>query len=198
MDHSKQRQVTDKLFRMEQLGLKEVRQIESSPIYFVASAPLAGDGTVNLSPKGLADTISIVDPFTLAYLDLTGSGAETAAHLKENGRITMMWCSFANKPNILRVYGRGYLHLPDSERFLELRGRFGSHLGVRGIVEVAIASVKNSCGFGVPVASKLIEREDLDQWLDRKGEPGLIEYQNNKNVTSLDGLPAYPAKSEPS
>ncbi len=178
---------------MKQLGPKEIAQIQAAPIYFIATAPLSGDGTVNLSPKGLSDTIAVVDSSTVAYLDLTGSGAETAAHLMENGRITIMWCSFGATPNILRIYGSGSVHRPDSKRFGELIELFGDHLGVRGIVEVKIKLVKNSCGFGVPVAESFAERPDLDKWLQNKGAEALLEYQSRKNAVSIDGLDSWGA-----
>lgn len=178
---------------MNQLGPKEIAQIQQAPVYFIATAPLSRDGTVNLSPKGLTDTIKVVDSSTVAYLDLTGSGAETAAHLMENGRITIMWCSFGATPNILRVYGSGSIHRPDSKRFGELIGFFGNHLGVRGIVEVKVKSAKNSCGFGVPVAESFAQRPDLDKWLQHKGSEALLEYQSRKNAVSLDGLDSWGA-----
>ncbi len=176
---------------MNHLGPKEIAQISAASIYFVATAPLSAHGSVNLSPKGMRDTLAIVDDATIAYLDLTGSGAETAAHLAENGRITMMWCSFDESPNILRVYGTGRAHRPGSHRFVELLALFGPHLGVRGIVELRVHSVKNSCGFGVPVALGMSEREDLDAWMERKGTEGLLDYQRRKNALSIDGLPSW-------
>ncbi len=176
---------------MDSLTEREIRQIESSLIYFTASAPLEATGHVNVSPKGMKDTFVIIDSKTVAYLDLTGSGAETAAHVTQNGRITLMWCSFDEKPNILRLFGTAQLHREGSEEFVRLLPLFGKHLGCRGIFEVKIERVSNTCGFGVPVAPQMIEREDLDEWLVKKGETGLAEYQARKNAYSIDGLRAY-------
>ncbi len=171
----------------------EMRElIALSPVFFVATAPLAATGRVNLSPKGLSDTFTILDDHRIAYLDLTGSGAETASHLKENGRITLMWMSYDPKaPNILRIYGTGVVHEAGSLEFELLRGRFGNHHGARGIIVVSISHANLSCGFGVPVATSFSERSDLDQWLDRKGEEGLANYRDRNNRSSIDGIPGY-------
>lgn len=178
---------------MDTLSEREILQIESSVIFFTASAPLEAHGHVNVSPKGMKDTFTIIDSSTVAYLDLTGSGAETAAHVAQNQRITLMWCSFGERPNILRLFGKGKLHTAASESFARLLPLFGAHLGCRGIFEVAIERISNTCGFGVPIASDMFEREDLDAWLEKKGENGLREYQLRKNSVSIDGLTAYPS-----
>ena len=176
---------------MDLLGERELAQIAESEIFFVATAPLDAAGHVNLSPKGLRDTFAVLTANRVAYADLTGSGAETAAHVGENGRITLMWCSFGEQPNVLRLYGRAQAHHKSSERFGQLRGLFGEHLGVRGIIEVEVEKVKNSCGFGVPVAGALQARGDLDAWSHKKGEEGLAGYQERKNQRSIDGLAAW-------
>src|SRR5688500_13611205 len=124
--------------------------IGAQPLFFVATAPISGEGHVNLSPKGL-DCLRVLSPTRVAYLDLTGSGNETAAHLAENGRITFMFCAFAGAPRILRLYGRGEVVLPDTPRWAELGGRFPDHPGARQIVAAEISRVQTSCGFGVPV-----------------------------------------------
>ncbi|MDA8025003.1 MAG: pyridoxamine 5'-phosphate oxidase family protein [Actinomycetota bacterium] len=171
----------------------EMRElINSSMVFFVATAPLSADGKINLSPKGLSDTFSILDDHRVAYLDLTGSGAETAAHLKENGRVTLMWMSHdPEAPNILRIYGNGVIHEVGTIEFELLKGRFGEHVGARGVVVVTISHTNLSCGFGVPVANSFTERPELDEWLDKKGEEGLSRYRDRNNRESLDGLPGY-------
>ncbi|MDA8197017.1 MAG: pyridoxamine 5'-phosphate oxidase family protein [Actinomycetota bacterium] len=171
----------------------EMRQlIDESSMFFVATAPQSPTGSVNLSPKGLKDTFTILDDHRVAYLDLTGSGAETAAHLKENGRITLMWMSHDPKaPNILRIYGRGEVHEVGSLEFELLKGRFGEHIGTRGVIVVTILRTNLSCGFGVPVATVFTERPELDEWLSKKGEEKLLDYRNRNNRRSLDGLPGY-------
>ncbi|KJF15537.1 pyridoxamine 5'-phosphate oxidase [Acidithrix ferrooxidans] len=175
-----------------EIGDFERSMIEGSSVFFVASAPLDPNGHINLSPKGISDTFRILDDHHVAYLDLTGSGAETAAHLSENGRITLMWCSFGRDPNILRIHGRGRVVRPQTPDFEELIAHFPPHKGVRGVIVVEIQRLNNSCGFGVPVASELQERSDLDGWLNRKGDSKLLEYQAKHNQLSIDGLNAYP------
>jgi hypothetical protein len=162
--------------------------IASQPVFFVASAPLAGEGHVNLSPKGL-ECFRVVDERTVAYLDLTGSGNETAAHLLENGRITFMFCSFAGPPRILRLYGRGTVVLPDDPRWNELVGPFPKLPGTRQIVQARITRVQTSCGFGVPLMEYSGQRDTLLRWAEKRGADGLAEYRANKNARSVDGLP---------
>jgi hypothetical protein len=162
--------------------------IESQPLFFVASAPLAGDGHVNLSPKGL-DALRVLSPHAVAYADLTGSGNETAAHLRENGRITLMFCAFAGAPRILRLYGVGRAALPETPEWEALAGRFPPHPGVRQIVVVDVARVQTACGFGVPLMDYVRQRDTLPRWAESKGEE-LVRYRREKNARSIDGLPA--------
>ena len=124
--------------------------IVAQPLFFVASAPLAAEGHVNLSPKGL-DCLRILGSNRVAYLDLTGSGNETSAHLAENGRITLMFCAFSGAPSILRLYGRGTVALPDTSAWNDLRGLFPNHAGARQIIAVDVERVQTSCGFAVPL-----------------------------------------------
>ena len=165
-----------------------VRFIESQPVFFVATAPLSAEGHVNVSPKGL-NTFAVLSPTHVAYLDLTGSGNETAAHLAENGRVTFMFCSFAGPPRILRIYGRGRVCLPGQLEWEKLRSRFGEIPGVRQIVAVDITRVQTSCGFGVPLMDYLGPRDTLIRWAESKGLEGLSAYRAQKNVLSIDGLP---------
>ena len=166
--------------------------ILKQPMYFVASAPLAPDGHVNLSPKGL-DTFRVLDPDRVAYLDLTGSGNETAAHLAENGRITFMFCSMSDSPRIVRLYGRGRVTLPGDADWEGLASAFPDLPGIRQIVVAEIRRVQTSCGFGVPTMEEPRQRETLLRWAESKGPEGLANYRAEKNARSLDGL-AAPAR----
>ena len=163
--------------------------IGSQHLFFVATAALSREGSVNLSPKGL-DSFSILDPLTVAYLDLVGSGAETVAHLRENGRITILFCSFEGSPRLLRLYGRGEVLEPGDEGFETLLAGFPQHPGLRSIIRVSITRIADSCGFGVPLYRFEGDRPQLTAWAERKGEKGLCEYQLENNRVSLDGLPA--------
>jgi hypothetical protein len=164
--------------------------VAAQPLFFVASAPLAGDGHVNLSPKGL-DGFRVLSPRRVAYLDLTGSGNETAAHVQENGRITFMFCAFAGPPRILRLYGTGRVVLPDTPGWAELRGHFPELPGARQIVAAEITRVQTSCGFGVPLMDDPHQRDTLIRWAEAKGDD-LPAYRKQKNARSIDGLPAPP------
>ena len=158
-------------------------------LFFVATAALSAEGSVNLSPKVL-DSFSILDPHTVAYLDLVGSGAETIAHLRENGRITILFCSFEGSPLLLRLYGRGEVFEPGDEGFETLASHFPKYPGTRSIIRVSVTRIADSCGFGVPLYRFEGERTQLMAWVERKGEEGLREYQLENNRVSLDGLPA--------
>ena len=167
--------------------------IERQPLFFVASAPLAAEGHVNLSPKGL-DSLRVLGPRRVAYLDLTGSGNETAAHLAENGRITLMFCAFEGPPRILRLYGAGTVLLPGDAEWDALRPRFPDYPGVRQIVVVEVERVQTSCGFAVPRMELVGQRDTLHRWARGKGEAGLVDYRALKNARSIDGLPAPSAQ----
>ncbi len=165
-------------------GLREF--IEEQRVFFVATAPLKGDGLINLSPKGL-DTFCVLDERTVGYLDMTGSGIETAAHLKENGRIVVMFCAFEGPPKIVRVHGRGeYLEVGTPE-FEAVAGRFVPRFGTRGIVRVTATRVSVSCGFGVPLMEYRGERKMMEEWAEKKGEMGVREYRGKKNRVSVEG-----------
>lgn len=163
--------------------------MEAQHVFFVASAPLAADGHVNVSPKG-TDSFRVIDAHTVAYLDLTGSGAETIAHTRENGRLTVMFCSFDDKPNIVRLYGRGEAVLPGEADFDELVERFPPRAGTRSVIRLHVAELTTSCGYSIPLMEVVATRTTLDEWCERKGPDGLDEYRAQKNATSIDGLPA--------
>lgn len=161
-------------------------------VFFVATAPRADAGHINLSPKGL-DTFRILGPRTVAYLDFTGSGAETVAHLRENGRIVAMFCAFEGPPKIVRLHGRGEAVLPAHPEFPALRGAFASAPDVRSIVRIAVERISDSCGYGVPRLRFEGDRDQLAAWARSKGEAGLAAYRREKNARSIDGLPALDA-----
>jgi hypothetical protein len=163
--------------------------VAAQRVFFVASAPLSGDGHVNLSPKG-ADTFRVLDDRRVAYLDLTGSGAETIAHLRENGRITLLFTAFEGAPQLVRLFGRGEAVLAGDPRFEELVARFPALPGTRAVIVVDLDRVGTSCGFGVPVYDYVAERTRLHEWAASKGPEGVAAYQASRNATSIDGLPA--------
>lgn len=166
--------------------------IRAQHLFFVATAPLTGDGHVNLSPKGL-DCLRILAPLQVGYLDYSGSGVETIAHTRENGRMTIMFCAFDGPPRILRLYGRGRAVEPQDVEFAELVPRFAPAAPVRSIILLGVTRIQDSCGFGVPLYEYQGEREQLVLWSQRKGVDGLREYHAQKNATSLDGLPGLRA-----
>ncbi len=162
--------------------------IRAQPFFFVATAPLSPEGHVNMSPKGL-DTFRILDANRVAYLDLTGSGNETSAHLLENGRITFMFCAFEGPPLILRLFGKGRTVLRSSPEWATLRPLFPEHPGVRQILVAEVYQVQQSCGFGVPRMEYRGQRERLPKWSEGKGEDEIARYHQERNAVSLDGLP---------
>ena len=173
---------------LEKIDDKIRKFIDAQQIFFTASAPLAADGRVNLSPKGI-DTFRVLDEHTVCYLDLTGSGNETAAHVAENGRLTIMFCSFAGAPLILRLYGRGEIVSPASEKWENFAALFEDYPGTRQIVVLHVESLQTSCGFGVPLYEFKEHRDQLIEWAERKGDDGIKNYRREKNRSSIDGLP---------
>ncbi|OCQ99475.1 pyridoxamine 5'-phosphate oxidase [Nostoc sp. MBR 210] len=161
--------------------------ITAQNLFFVGTAPLSPTGHVNLSPKGL-DCLRILSPHRVAYLDLTGSGNETSAHLQENGRITFMFCAFVEPPRILRLYGKGYVVLPNYSEWDSLSSVFPQIPGTRQIIVADIEIVQSSCGLGVPLYEYQGQRQTLVNWAIQKGEQGVREYQQQKNSISIDGL----------
>jgi hypothetical protein len=164
--------------------------LQAQHVFFVATAPDGPDGHVNVSPKGLRDTFAVLDDGTVAYLDLTGSGAETIAHLRQNGRITLMFCAFDGAPRIVRLYGRGRVVLRTDPEWAQLSARFPPLPGRRSVVVVELTRIADSCGYGVPLFDLAGERDLLPRWAQRKGEDGIAAYQAESNATSIDGLPA--------
>ena len=162
--------------------------IEAQPLFFVGSAPLDSDGHVNISPKGL-DTLRVLGPQTIAYLDLTGSGIETVSHLKENGRIVLMFCAFQGPPKILRVHGRGTVVEPEQTEFPDLVAHFPEYEGTRAIILVEVARISDSCGFGAPLLQYQGERTQLSAWAHKLGSEGLKTYRQEKNHQSIDRIP---------
>ncbi len=160
--------------------------IVQSPIFFVASA--ASTGRVNLSPKG-TDSLRVLNDKTVAYLDFTGSGNETSAHILNDGRLTMMLCSFGAKPLILRLYGRGEVVQPTDAKWNDLIANFTSAAGQRQILVLHVESVQTSCGFGVPKMQFVEHRDQISNWTNKKGASEMAEYRAKKNLTSIDGLP---------
>jgi Pyridoxamine 5'-phosphate oxidase len=176
----------------------ELRQfIEAQRMFFVATAPLSADAHVNLSPKGL-DSFRVLDERSVAYLDLTGSGNETSAHLEENGRITFMFCAFDGPPKIARLYGRGRTLLPDSDDWQRFAGHFEIRPpGTRQILAADIDLVMTSCGFGVPRYEYVEQRDQLVRHWEKKGSPDeLAAYHRKKNFHSIDGIVTTLGKSQ--
>ncbi|HET6793468.1 MAG TPA: pyridoxamine 5'-phosphate oxidase family protein [Acidimicrobiales bacterium] len=164
--------------------------IRKQPVFFVATAPLSGDGHVNCSPKGGEGSLAVLDGRRVAYLDRTGSGAETIAHLRENGRIVIMFCSFEGPPRIVRLHGRGRVVCVGDDGFEEASRPFPPALGARAVITVDIDRISDSCGYGVPLMDFRAHRGAMDDWADKKGPDGLVEYRGEKNAASIDGLPA--------
>lgn len=166
--------------------------VEAQRLFFVATAPLAG-GRVNVSPKGIDGTFCVVDEHTVAYLDITASGAETIAHLREpgNGRITLMFCSFGRSPNVVRLQGTGRVVSIYDEAYAAWDVRFTETRGARAVIVVDIERVSDSCGYGVPLMDVAGERHLLPEHMERKGAEGILDYRRLKNRTSIDGLPAF-------
>ena len=163
--------------------------IEGQRMFFVCTAPLSAEGHINLSPKGF-DCFRVLSPTRVGYLDIVGSGNETSAHLFENGRITFMFCAFDGPPKILRLYGKGKTILPGDEEWDELSRRFTLLPATRQLIVADVFMVKSSCGFGVPFYEHKGERDHAFKWAEKKGEDGLEEYKKEKNMVSMDGLPA--------
>ncbi|GAA4215010.1 pyridoxamine 5'-phosphate oxidase family protein [Actinocatenispora rupis] len=177
--------------------------IETQPMFFTATAPLSADGTVNLSPKGLTGSFVVLDEHTVAYLDFAGSNAETIAHLRENGRITLMWCAFQGPPNIVRVHGRGEPVFRDDPRFEELLTHFPDidpdpH-GLRAVIVVTAELIRDTCGYAVPFMTYDEDRDLHRRRFAREDDESLSRYFEKKDdiATSIDGLPGLPLPLPP-
>ncbi|MEU6917040.1 pyridoxamine 5'-phosphate oxidase family protein [Streptomyces olindensis] len=178
--------------------------IEAQPVFFTATAPLSADGTINLSPKGLRGSFTVLDEQRVAYLDFAGSNAETIAHLRENERITLMWCAFQGPPNIVRVHGKGEPVFRDDPRFGELLARFPdidpTQHGLRAIIVVTAELVRDTCGYAVPFMAYEQDRDLHGKRFAREDDASLDAYFTKKEhiATSLDGLPGLPLPLPPS
>jgi len=166
------------------------RWIAQQPLFFVATAPLSGDGHINLSPRG-HDTFSVLDEHRVAWVDFTGSGVETIAHLKDNGRICVMFCSFDARPRVVRLHGRGHVAMPGSAEFDQVVAMHPEHPSTRAVVVVDVTRISDSCGYGVPVMSVVGERDLLRLHADKLGPDGMADYLATRNAVSIDGLPGY-------
>ena len=170
--------------------------LQAQPVFFVGTAPSGSAGHVNVSPKGNRGELAVVSPSTVAYLDQTGSGAETIAHLRENGRLVIMACAFSGPPRIVRLHGRGRAVFPgDGEwaglaEWVRSAGGDPDGVGTRSIVVLEVERVADSCGYGVPLMAFEGHRTRMDEWASRKGADGIAQYQADKNASSIDDLPA--------
>jgi hypothetical protein len=164
--------------------------MSDQPVFFVSTAPLSQEGSLNCSPKGNRDEFAVLDERTVAFLDQTGSGVETIAHLRENGRIVVMFCAFAGPPRIVRLHGKGRVVLADDAEFDVFADRFpgGAGIGVRSVIVMAVRRVSDSCGYGVPLMAFEGHRPTMDQWSTRKGRDGIRQYWADRNATSIDGI----------
>ena len=185
----------------ERLDEHQREWIARQRLFFVGTAPLDGEGRVNVSPKGPIGTLRVLDDHTVAYLDMVGSGAETVAHLRENGRIVVMFCAFEGPPRILRLHGTGEVITAPDPRFAALDARAGFdapheiEAARRAVIVVEVERIADSCGYGVPLMSYEGERPHAEKWAEKKirvgGEPALTAYMAEKNSESIDGLPAF-------
>jgi len=158
-------------------------------VFFVATAPLSPDGHVNTSPKG-GEAFRILGPLEVVYQDYTGSGAETVSHLRENGRIVIMFCAFEGPPKIVRLHGRGTVITPDHPRFADMEALFPPNPGTRAFIHIAVTRVSDSCGFSVPYFDYKEPRDTLDRWAASQSPEKLDAYRATKNQRSIDDLPA--------
>jgi hypothetical protein len=164
--------------------------VGKQPLFFVGTAPIAPGGHVNVSPKGL-DTLRILGPQRVAYIDLMGSGAETIAHVRENGRIVLMFCALTGAPKIVRLHGAGTVVTPASGDWAALYAHFPAYMGARAIIDVKITRVSSSCGNGVPTFSNPEQRSALQQWAETKGPEALSAYRSRNNAVSIVGLAGF-------
>lgn len=171
-----------------ELSQTNIGFILKSPMFVVATAPSSLQGHVNCSPRPVDWSFFVDSPRTVGWFDLVGSGVETIAHLKQNGRIVLMFCSFGVNPLILRLHGKGHVYEPGDEQFEERVSKVDSCQGIRAIIIVEIERVSTSCGYGVPIMDFVSHRSTLSEWIGRKGEAGLFKYRRKNNLASVDGL----------
>jgi hypothetical protein len=164
----------------------------AQPVFFVATAPLDPDGHINCSPKGNNGTFQVLGPTTVVYRDLHGSGVETISHLRQNGRVVLMFCAFEGPPRIVRLHGRGRVVFDDDQEFHRLTERFEAPEHTRSFVVVDVGRVSDSCGYGVPLMTFEGSRHKLERWAEKMGDDGLARYRATKNQVSIDGLPGIP------
>ncbi|WP_010204110.1 pyridoxamine 5'-phosphate oxidase family protein [Salinibacterium sp. PAMC 21357] len=162
--------------------------VEAQPLWFVSTAPLSTDGHVNMSPRG-HDSFSVLGPNSVGWVDYTGSGVETIAHLRENGRVCVMFLSFEERPRIVRFHGTGSVHLPGDATFDDVVARHPEHPSTRAVITVDVTRISDSCGWGVPLMQMTGERDLLRLQAEKKGPAGLADYRAEKNTLSIDGLP---------
>lgn len=165
--------------------------IEQQPMWFVATAPLDAAGHVNISPRG-HDSFSVLDAHRVGWVDYTGSGVETIAHLRENGRVCLMFNSFDSRPRIVRLHGHGTVSLPGEPAFEEVTALHPDHPSTRAVITVEVTRISDSCGWGVPIMEKTGERDLLRLQAEKKGIAGMVEYRAERNAQSIDGLPGFP------
>jgi hypothetical protein len=176
----------------EEISAQLEEWIGQQRVFFVATAPLAADGLLNCSPKGM-DTFRVLGPREVAYLDLTGSGIETVAHLRENSRILFMFCAFEGPPRIVRLHGDGEVLTPGAPGYDELQRLFPDYPGARALIRARLTRIGDSCGFGVPYYHYEGERETLTRWAETRDQEGLAQYRERKNARSVNGLPGLDA-----
>lgn len=164
---------------------KHVDFLAEQPMFFTATA--CASGRINLSPKG-NDSFRVLSPKLCGYLDMGGSGNETAAHIKNDGRITLMFNSFSRNPLIYRIYGKGRVVRPSHKEFAELRSQFPAELPARQIILIEVESTQTSCGYAVPIAEEMTSRDTLVKWVAQKGEEKIRAYEQENNVKSIDGF----------
>jgi predicted pyridoxine 5'-phosphate oxidase superfamily flavin-nucleotide-binding protein len=178
-----------KIYESIDAGLRSF--IDRQPLFFVATAPLDAAGRVNVSPRGLPGTFAVLDEHTFAWLDVTGSGSETIAHVRENGRVTVMFCAFEGAPKVLRLHGQGRIVTTYDPDFAGLAEHFTAAPGSRAVIVVDVERVSDACGWGVPVMSLEGHRDLLGPYFERQGPDGTVAYRRRKNLQSIDGLPAF-------
>lgn len=164
-------------------------------MFFVATAPLSPDGHINCSPKGL-DCLRVLGPREIAYVDTGGSGIETVAHLRENGRIVLMFCAFDGPPKIFRFYGKGKAILPHHAGFDALLAEFPPMPAARNIISIAVDRILDSCGYGVPLYDFRSQRDSLGNYFSKQSTDDIVEYRRKRNSKSLDGLPGLALSAE--